>query len=233
MAFPQTSAPAESSFSSASTTHNVSMPATVNAGDLLLVNMCLEASSSAPNVTTPSGWTQLWHTSSVGTSVITRYAGYAKAADGGEGGGTVNFATNVACTAAAQCYRVTNWYGSLAGVETGTLDSGGGTTPDPPSLTASWGSEDNLWFALSGAADDDQNYTSAPANYTGLVSTLGGGGTNASCEVGSARRELASATENPGTFTLQSTESWATQTIVVRPAAASLPQSRLTILGAG
>ena len=228
MAFPQTSSPATTQFAANSTSHNVALPATVNAGDLLLLHIMLEGPSSF--TATPSGWTQLaqYADSTLG------FACYAKVADGSEGGGAAGFTTSSGSNGAAHCYRITDWYGSIAGVEASSLSFGGSAVPNPGSLTASWGSADNLWFALAGGVDDDQAFTAAPSSYTSLVSTISGGGTNNGGEAGSARRELASDTDNPGSFTLQSTENWEALTVVVRPAAAVLSAgARLSMMGCG
>ncbi len=231
MAFPQTAAPTTSAFAAAATSHLVAMPATVNAGDLLFVHIAVNhIATPNPTITTPAGWTQKWATA---ISSIDRYGGYVKVADGTEGGTTVDFVTSSTTVAAAHCHRITDWYGALAGVEVGTAATGSSANPNPPSLTPSWGALDTLWFAVSGADDDDQAFTAAPTNYTNLASTIAGGGANASCEVGSAWRELNATNDNPGTFTLASTETWVAQTLAIRPAAAAAQGSRLALMGCG
>jgi hypothetical protein len=182
------------------------MPSTVNTGDLLLIAY----GGIAPKTyTDPIGWTVL---DSGG-----RRRTYVKVADGTEGGTTVDIVSTVGENAAAQAIRISSWEGTLASVEIGTNATGLSTNPDPPSLTASWGAEDNLWLAISTGYDDDADYTIAPTNYLGLTSTKTGAGFNASAEVGSSYRQLNAATENPSTYTLSTGEAWNANTIVVRP----------------
>jgi hypothetical protein len=92
---------------------------------------------------------------------------------------------------------------------------GNSTNANPPSLTASWGAEENLWIATMGT-DGTVVATAAPANFAGL-DTLAGDSSGASTS--HATRAFTGATLDPGTFT-SSTEQWAATTIVIRPAAA-------------
>lgn len=228
MAFPSTSAPTETAFSSASTTHNVSMPATVNKGDLLLLAIGIQNIGGSTTFTTPSGWTSLMDRA--GSPEYSHLAIFMKVADGTEGGTTVNVATSNSQSAVAQVYRVTRWYGSLSGVESADSGADGVTTPDPPSLTPSWGALDTLWFAWFTAADDDETVTAYPSNYSGGSYIVSGAGTNAGCEIGSARRELNATSDNPGSFTITGPETNVTATVAVRPRHMASP---LALLGVG
>jgi len=214
--FPDVQSITETQFSSATTAHLVNMPASVSAGDLLMI---LFANNTAATITNPSGWTQKWNFTPAGNNVTG--ACFVKVAAGTEGGTTVDVVTSSAKTAAAQVYRIDNWHGSLSDIEVGTLvESGGlGTTPNPPSLTASWGSKDNLWIAATQYGEDDVLVSAYPANYGTGTDTVSGAGSNAGCSVGSAQRDLTTATEDPGTFTLAAPEEWIANTIVVRPLA--------------
>lgn len=219
MAFPTVEAVQESPNLSG-TEHVVDFPATVNAGDLLLLihsnfNDFIEFQNDG------SGWTELYD-GAVGSSG--RGQAWVKEAAGDEGGGTVTLSNEVnttGTTGSAQMYRISGWSGTLtpgtAGIDHGTA---GGTsdTPNPPSLSAPWGSDDNLWIAAGHAADDDASWDAAPTNYTNLFSTLSGGGGNNSGSTGSARRENATGTEDPGSFTLSQSEGWLATTFVIEPA---------------
>jgi len=209
VAFPTVESTTGTQFSTSTTSHDVAMPATVNANDLLVM-VCGWYSTAAQ--TTPDGWTLL------GTN--TKADIYVKKADGTEGGTTVDVVLNTARTGAVNVLRISGWYGDLAGVEIGTWsDSGGTSAPDPPSVTATWGSADNLWIAFTCGTDDDATANAAPANYTNLVSTVSGAGTNAGAEVCTATRQNATDAEDPGAFELSESEGTQTNTIVVRPAA--------------
>ena len=118
----------------------------------------------------------------------------------------------------------------MNGVEVGTAVGGNATPPDSPSLTASWGTENNLWLAVAGGADDDVAATGYPTGYTNGIDTLSGGGLNSSAEVFSARRENATATEDPAAFTLASGEAWVANTIVIRPSLGAFGAERKNII---
>ena len=75
-------------FTTDATSHLVAMPATVDAGDLLVT---LVATDGSATLTTPSGWTNL---SSVPQSTTVRGSCSYKIAVGTEGGTTVDFVTS-------------------------------------------------------------------------------------------------------------------------------------------
>lgn len=192
MAFPTVESVTETTFNSDTTAHAVSMPATVNSGDLLLILFCNNGSTT---VNTPSGWTQeknqlLWNS-------VCRVSVYSKTAAGTEGGTTVDVTTTSSEQAAAQVYRVTGWSDVelSAGVVTGTQ------FPNPDALNPSgWGTEETLWIAVA-AVSDGTAASSYPTSYTNGFSTESTGGTASErASIGSARRENSTASEDPGTF---------------------------------
>lgn len=210
--FPQVPSITQTSFETATTDHAVSMPTTVESGDLLL---CIwnTGNGTVSTTTTPSGWTAV-----AATTFTNGVAGvYAKVSDGAEGGTTVNFVTSAATAAVAQVYRIAKntWYGDIAiGVETAHAGPTTSTTPDPPNLDpANWGTLDTLWIAVS-YKQTSQATTAYPTNYTNTTETTE---LNSSVTINSARRELNAASENPGTFTLVASRSWVARTIAIRP----------------
>jgi hypothetical protein len=225
MAFPQTSAPTESSFTGG-TSHLVNLPATVNDGDLLLLHVSVRQ-QSGDTITDPSGWTQLYknHLNQ------TRAAAYVKIGVSGDSGDTVDIVTNAGHPLAGQVHRITNWFGDLTGVESDTTTASITEFPDPPSLTASWGALSNLWFVFAGGADDDATVDSYPSDFTNGVNTVSGGGLNAGCEVGSAWKEDAVATLNPGTFDYSEGETFVPATIVIRPSTNVIMRRRREMIG--
>ncbi len=210
------------SFPTDSTTHNVQMPATVNSGDLLMVFI---SSDGTPDFTTPSGWTGFFFWNSWAGSG-NKFSMWAKRSDGTEGGTTVNWATNVAEKAAAQVYRITGWRDS--GTITNDIEwanaGATSTTPDPPSLNpVNWDVEGTLWIASYGAEDND-DLTSYPTGYSGGTFTKSDAAlSTTSTSMASAWRNLAAASEDPGTFTTAASKFWIASTVAVRPAV--LPSS--------
>jgi len=221
LAAPAVASVTETEFGTNTIYHNVNMPATVNAGDLLIV---LFTNDGSATVTTPSGWTQLASTAN-GSAV--RLSAYYKIASGTEGGTRVNFATSAIEQAAAQVYKITNWSGTTP-PEISTAATGTSTAPNPASLDpAGWDVADTLWLAVAGQDRGDQSGTTAyPASYTDGISTQSSDpATIGVCRIHSARRVLAAASENPGAFTIPVAEEWVAFTIAVRPAPRDLTTS--------
>jgi hypothetical protein len=203
------------SFSTDSMPHYVAMPATVNAGDLLIAFF---ASDGTPDVDLPSGWTFFFGWDSWG-GTGNKFSMYAKRAAGTEGGTTVNFQTTTAEKAAAQVYRITGWRDSgILSNDVEWVNAGAtGTSPNPPSLNpAHWDVENTLWIAAYGA-DDDHAATAYPTGYTGGTYTESDASAT-STSMGSARRINAAASEDPGTFTIAASAFWIASTVAVRSA---------------
>lgn len=193
--------------------HPVPMPATVDAGDLLIIAFAME-SGTAPAA--PTGWTR--HVIS-GAATNPVFHILLKDADGTEGGTTVDFETVSTSFACAQVYRITGWHGALADdVDLGTAASGTGNSPDPPSVAAGWGSAENLFICFYGTGNDDSDDAITPPTNYGNALYIETESSLNNPSIGSARRELTGDTDDPGTFSgLDSNEEWHTQTLVIRP----------------
>lgn len=225
MAFPQVSSITPTAFSTNATQHLVAMPATVDAGDLLLLMIAFDG---GPTITNPSGWTELLNVPSEQAhgKLVT-----AKSADGTEDGTTVDVVTSAAEMAGAQVYRITGWHGTIAtGVEVGTSNGAGGvTTNSPPAFNpTNWDVDDTLWIAVltvgtPSAAIDVSGY---PASYTNGTETDPVGGT-AGALVATARRENATASEDAGDFTMSTAPTGSRAFVIaIRPGAAGTPHTR-------
>jgi len=211
MSAPVVASVTETAFGTDTFDHYVNMPLTIDAGDLLIV---LFANDRSRLVTTPGGWIELASDTNgqhISLSV------YYRIAAGIEGGTTVNFITSAEEEAAAQVYRITNWHGTTP-PEISTAATGSDAAPDPASLNpAGWDVADTLWIAVAGQDRGDQTGTTAyPAGYTDGTSILSSTGTG-SCRTLSACRVLATASEDPGAFTITASEQWVAFTIAVRP----------------
>jgi len=219
LAAPVVASVTETAFGTNTIDHYVDMPATVDAGDLLIV---LFTNDGNDTVTTPTGWTAL---ASNANGIRVRCSVYYKIAAGDEDGTTVNFATSGVEQAAAQVYRITDWHGTTS-PEISTAVTGTSTAPDPASLDpAGWDAADTLWIAVAGQDRGNQSGTTAyPASYTDGTSTLSAD-SQQSCRIHSARRALVAASEDPGAFTIPVSEQWVAFTIAVRPALCNLTTS--------
>jgi len=206
-----------SAFGESTSGHSAALPGSLVAGNLLLawVGFVIDP---ADNIGIPSGWTllsQANHNIVAGRDVQLVVA--ARIVTGSEGG-SVNFDTEVASNGAVQIYRLTNWWGSIGtGIAVSTAVGFGGASPNPPQISAPWGAANNLIITGGVAGDDDQAWTNQPTNYSHLESTLSGGGADNGASVGTARRKLVGSTDNPGSFTLASSEGYVLQSVIVRP----------------
>lgn len=194
--------------STAVDSHAVTLPSGVQSGDLLL--MLVRAAYNGV-CSTPTGWTELAATTGTfGTAHV-----FGRAADGNEGA-TVTVAIDGARRIAANTYCISGWGGTLS-TDVDVLFSAANSA-DPPSLTAGWGTDDNLWIA--GYTSRQSAWTqTAPTNYTDLLDARNTSSTS-SYYVGvvSARRFLNAETENPGSYSSTGGDAYNAVTIVVRPA---------------
>lgn len=194
----------------ASSSFNVPLPASIQAGDLLLIFVSV-ANNPVGTLTTPSGWTQRFNT----TGTNHRFACYYKVATGSEGSTVA--VTNSGNVSWATCsYRISNYQSTP---ESGTSATGSSTTPNPPSLTPSWGSAKTLWLAAAGSPGGNSGTPTVPTNYSDQVhySHVSSGST-VFAKVATARRALEASSEDPGTFTFAASTTWVTNTVAIRPA---------------
>lgn len=207
-------------FSSDSVNHNVNMPSPTSPGDLLLMFFSYDSNGN-PTITDPDGaggWTELTSSNSATNGVIGSV--WAKVATGNDGT-TVNFASSNAQSAAAQVYRIAadSWYGDIADGIAIATGSGGtnNASRTPPLLNAPWGNSTNLWFAYA-AGGTHTSVSSYPSGFTNGLHVYGNTGTNGA-SVAVARKDSASASENPGAFTVSPTNNQGIPfTVAVRPA---------------
>lgn len=207
----------ETAFALDATAHAVSMPATVNAGDCLIAGITVDG---APTITTPTGWKR-YYSNANGTDL--KGAMYAKVADGTEGGTTVNFATDSAENMAAQVFRISNWNGTLAGIQVGTsAQTSTGTTVDLPAVTFYWGSSNTLCIGMCHSSTS-QTVSSSPTDYTSSLRTSSADATTGA-QIITARRSVTAASEDPGVFTFSGITGASTvyNTIAIAPANAGL-----------
>ena len=195
------------SSSSASTSHSVTLPATVSAGDLLVVAFV----AGVTTITFPGGWTASI-TQIVNTTL--KRGVWTKTASGSEGGTTITVTVDASSNAAALSWSIQNG-GALEGSTWGT--TGTSTTPNPPSLTTSWAAEDNLWLAVYAAVGTvtTTTYPSTPNYINGQTVSSTSGSTDFTVG-GGERTVTATATENPNTFTISASVFHADGTLVIR-----------------
>jgi hypothetical protein len=182
----------------AATSHPISMPASVTAGQRLLVILAVSkdlTAAPAVNITTPSGWTLVTTSMSIGSSSRAICGIFEKTAAGTEGGTTVDFVTDVASTGAAQCILIN---GAVNTSAAGFSALGSTSTPNPPSV-ASGKTGSIIWF--SGAA---RVSAAAPTAYSSgfpdFQTATGSSGTFP-CSVAQSSVVNTSGTVDPGVLT--------------------------------
>jgi hypothetical protein len=192
----------------AGSSHPVVMPATVNAGDRLMILI-----ANTTGATFPAGWTEFLDVS-VGGAIAAAY----RDADGTEGGTTVTVSNGGSPTRAAWAtVRITNYDTSKA-PEAGSA-SGSDANPDPPSFSPSWGSASDLWFAVVGTAGNPPETISVyPAGYDLSQTYVAATGAAGRGILGFAARKIEAASQDPGTFTLSGSLAWKSATIAVKGA---------------
>lgn len=199
--------------------HTVAMPATVNAGNRLIILI-----ANTTGATFPAGWTEFLDVS-VGGAI----AGAYRDADGTEGGTTVNVSNVGSPTRAAWAViRITN-HDPAKAPEAGS-DGGSSATPDPPLFSPSWGSARTLWFAALGTAGNPpETITVYPTNYDLSQTYVAATGAAGRGILGFAARKIEAASQDPGTFTLSGSLAWKSATIAVKGAPLGTASVAITV----
>ena len=205
------------SFNTDATAHNVTMPAVVEPGDLLIV---LFSSDGNAAVATPGGWTAV-STQTRGTNI--RGSVFAKDATGSEDGLNVDFSTNPSFEqASAQVYRIpaSNWEGNIASVSATNVDPGGtSNAPNPPNHTPAWGTANNLWLTYVAGSQYATVNSYSTDTTNGVHTTSTGGAAANRASTSSSRRELRAASYDPAAYGMPSTSNGVSFTIAIRPPA--------------
>lgn len=206
--------------STGDTTPTLTMPATVSADAVIFAcHNSGDGNIITWNTATYGTWDLLFN---VSVGVQTRLQCRAILADGDEDSGTFDNTQNNAVDASWFIYSIIGWENDTVanGVECATAATGLSVNPDPPSLTPSWGDDDNLYLAVfSSDGAGTISVHSLPDNQIGLEST----GTPDFNKVhsGSGTDELTGASQNPGAYTKSTSDDWIANTCVVQPASAS------------
>ena len=216
MAYPSTSTPKTTVFSATTYSMAVSMPTTVNSGDLLIAIVETRYTYPPGPWAAPSGWTNLFN--QVGGGSVGTLSVFYKYANGTEGGTTPTWTWNggSATTASWQVYDITGSDGSTAPYYA-TASGDSTTNPSSPALTPSGGSASYLWLAIVGDAATGSAFTSAPSGYSGFINTVASSG-GAATELASSYLQATASSETPGVWGYGSNRFWSAATLAIRPA---------------
>jgi hypothetical protein len=190
----------------------IPLPRQIEAGDLLMMFITnqrgdVEDESDDISLTTPSGWTQLYHTT--GPGYCRRATCYYKVATGSEGT-TQTVSANRSCSWGTVTYAVRGYTGTPEAATT----TGTSAAPNAPNLTPSWGSDEVLLITVShhigSDLQEDNQPPIAPSGYTD---------NNLGTQFISATTRVATVSaENPGAWTYVNSDSWVATTVALRTA---------------
>jgi hypothetical protein len=202
-------------------TATVTLPDSIVAGNLLVIVYAMDGGPSS-TTTWPAGWTvcsALTYDPDSAVGLEVRY----RVADGTEGASIdVTLSPNNQFSAVA--LRITDYTGTPScGPTPVTTATGTPTTGlDAPAHTAPWGAADNLWIAAT-ANDDGRRSVLWPAlTYTTTQNVLLFRALS-NVSLGAAAQAVAftsaNATEDPGTTTINASDEWVANTLVIQGAA--------------
>jgi hypothetical protein len=203
---------------------------TKNAGDLLLAFIYVYQSGGASNAFFSSwgaSFTELFDLGSLGQHGM---GGAYKWSTGAETG-TFNVTQATPSGHAAMCLMSIPGAHASTVPEQTALAAGTSSAANPAALSPSWGAEDTLWIALAGAGETGtggtfDGITAAPTNYANLgVSSISADAVGGA-QIGASFRQLNTASEDVGTYTLDVSNAKNTAVVVaVRPAPAIVTMS--------
>lgn len=182
-----------------STSHSITMPSGITAGDLLVIFFSTDGNSDA--AINSGNWVKLEEghdASNVTGAVFYKYA---------EGSDTATVTTSGSEQSSHIVLRI-----SGAGVPIAGATNGNSTNSDPPSLDTGV-SKNYLWVATR-MGDSTVTATGAPSGYSNLQSQAAAGTGGAS--VDTAEYASTASTEDPGTFT-SAAEQWVAMTVAIPP----------------
>lgn len=222
MASPVVAEVVENSQASAGTSHTINLP-TPTAGHLLII--IFDKGATAATVNAHASLTELLDENLAnGLYIAYRWM------DGAESS-PFTLTTSASTRSASMAYRISGAENpATTPPAIATTGTGTSATPDPPSITPP-SSKDYLFIAFAGMegeeADDDTWGNTPPTNYTPSPprqKSCGTLGTNLGGLILSAERALTTGSaEDPGTFGVDVSAAWRSQTIIVHPASAAAP----------
>ena len=161
--FPYVESTTSGLVTSPSTSHSVNLPSAIESGDILLAIMSFD---SNPTITWDDSTAGTWSAAlvnEVGAFSDVRLYIRHKVADGTESSKTLSVTSSASEESA---YRVFLIRGADAGKapEAASI-SGGGASPNPPSLAPTWGATNILWVAVAAHRDGGVTIDLYPADY--------------------------------------------------------------------
>lgn len=220
MAFPVVAAVVEGGRTTAGTSCAVTLPTGITAQDETIIIFNIGSTAATFNALTD--WAELLDEGVANGLAIIRFTGSIPT--------DPTFTTSASTRTVWIAYRITGADRTIT-PQIGTTGTGSSATPDPPASAAPPSTKDYLFIAFAGMAgeeaDDDTWGNTPPTNYTPSPPRQKSGGTtgvNIGGLILSAERQLnTGAAENPGSFGVDTSAAWRSQTIMVHPEPAPNP----------
>ncbi len=199
----ESTAIAEGNTTSSTTSHVLTLPTGIISGNIIFGFVSLP--DDGIGFSWPAGWTELAENGAGGGSGSVGY----RIADGTEGS-TITVTLDTASLGVWATILVTGSKETAPEINTVELDSGTGI--DPGSLTPSWGTKENLWFAIMLSDGNIGSGPTSPTNYTEIMERR-----NAQGSIVVAERLLSAASENPGQFSTSNSKFHIAWTLAIEP----------------
>jgi hypothetical protein len=211
MAFPTVRSTAVTNGTAATSTPTINLPATVSAGDILIV---LIRQDNEEGYTWPAGWTALDPLPDTSDGSDDQTSCRWKTATGSEGGTTIQLSRTQSNKFAALSYAIAG----ANHIEAGGLTVGASTAPNALTFAPSGGTQDYLWLNM-GAWEGEQTSPPAatPTNYSNVIGANSGtaGAVTTNCRVASCRRTTTAASEDASAWTISASDNWTAFTIAL------------------
>lgn len=214
MAFPSVRSEVAGSQNSNSLTWTITWPATIVAGDLLL--LAVGCDGNIATFTTTEGLDQSFNQKA--PSNLATGAALTKVAAGTETGTfTLTLSGAVGEQGAWRIAAYQDWFGALSGgVDFGGTTASTSTGPDPNNFSPSWGAADTRFRAQCAFDDGRTNVTGFPTDYTISQNSDASGGPSGA-GIGGASRDINAGAQDPSAFTIDRNVAWVSWVTAIRP----------------
>lgn len=195
----------------------ITLPATVNAGDLLIIFVSGDGTAGA-DTDNPAGYGFTLQFNTSYNSGANQLYCWSKVANGSEGGASIGLVSSSPWRVAWHIYRFA-WAGGAAPsspyLEYSTAATGTSTAPNPSNLAPTFGSGKTAWIAVEASDTQTGDVSAYPTNYTsaGIYDECAQAN---GCGIGSSYRTNQASSEDPGAFTIGASVPWVAVTLAIR-----------------
>jgi hypothetical protein len=219
MAFPVVLGTPATTSGASTTTPIVNLPASIIAGETLLVVLRGDNWGAGTVPAFPAGWTTLL-SSQADNSDDATVIGW-RLADGAEGATVTFVAGTNAGKFSAISYRISGATDpTVTPPDFSNTDSSADGDPDSPILTPAAGAKDYLWFSIATYEGESTSPPTYPTDYTGnqVTANSGTGGlAETNNQVAGASRALNATSQDPGAYAIATNDAWTGSTIAFHP----------------